>query len=319
MRRVGEALIIEDVPVPEIGPDEALVATRTCGICGTDLHILAGHGYVPPLPHILGHEPAGVVERVGREVTHLREGDHVVPHLFFHCGRCRYCRSGSEQQCADLKGILGVLAPGAFAEFFKIPGRNLFRLHDQVPFDVGGLIADAVVTALHAVKRSGLERGDTAVVVGAGGVGQAVIQILHAQGVSVAATDRSPEKLKIAMEMGAVPLDPAGPRADCVFNCAGSAESMRASANYVMRCGRIVVIGEEPEPIPLDTIEIAQQELEIIGSRNGTRADMQEAIHLVESGIVLPSIAARFRLEEINAAFDFVRAGALGRVVITVS
>jgi D-arabinose 1-dehydrogenase-like Zn-dependent alcohol dehydrogenase len=84
-----------------------------------------------------------------------------------------------------------------------------------------------------------------------------------------------------------------------------------------MRCGRIVVIGEEPEPIPIDTIEIAQQELEIIGSRNGTRADMQEAIHLVESGIVLLSIAARFRLEEINAAFGFVRAGALGRVVIT--
>ena len=119
--------------------------------------------------------------------------------------------------------------------------------------------------------------------------------------------------------MGAVPLDAAPHSADCVFNCAGSAESMRASADYVMRCGRIVVIGEEPEPIPLDTIEIAQQELEIIGSRNGTRADMAEAIHLVESGIVLPSIAARFPLEEINAAFDFVRAGALGRVVITVS
>jgi D-arabinose 1-dehydrogenase-like Zn-dependent alcohol dehydrogenase len=155
----------------------------------------------------------------------------VVLHLFFHCGRCRYCRSASEQQCTDLNGILGVPAPGAFAEFFKIPARNLFRLHDQVPFDLGGLIADAVVTALHAVKRSGLERGDTAVVVGAGGVGQAVIEILHAQGVSVAATDRSPEKLQVAMQMGAVPLDPAGPRADCVFNCAGSAESMRASAD----------------------------------------------------------------------------------------
>jgi D-arabinose 1-dehydrogenase-like Zn-dependent alcohol dehydrogenase len=175
-----------------------------------------------------------------------------------------------------------------------------------------------VITALHAVKRSGLESGDSAVVVGAGGVGQAIIQILqHVRGVRVAATDLSADKLRIAEEMGAVPSLSTPP--GCVFNCVGSAASMRASADLVMRCGRIVVIGEEPGPLPIDTTEIAQRELEIIGSRNGTRADMEEAIHLVESGFVRPLIAARFPLDEINAAFDSVRAGALGRVVITVS
>ena len=88
MRQVRAPLCVEDVEPPRIGPDEALIETRTSGICGTDLHILEGHGYVPRLPHILGHEPAGVVVEVGTEVDSLRPGDRVVPHLFISCGRC---------------------------------------------------------------------------------------------------------------------------------------------------------------------------------------------------------------------------------------
>ncbi len=126
MHEVGKPLRIEDVPIPEIGPEEVLVETRCCGICGTDLHILKGFGYVPKLPHILGHEPSGVVAQVGSKVTHLKPGDRVVPHLFFTCGECFYCRAGRDQQCLNLKGLLGVLSPGAFAEYFKTPGINLF-------------------------------------------------------------------------------------------------------------------------------------------------------------------------------------------------
>src|SRR5579875_978705 len=92
MHGVGRPLRVEEVPVPEIDADEVLVETRSCGICGTDLHILKGLGYVPPLPHILGHEPAGIVTRAGKNVRGLKEGDHVVPHLFLNCGRCYYCR-----------------------------------------------------------------------------------------------------------------------------------------------------------------------------------------------------------------------------------
>lgn len=88
MHEVGKPLRIEDVPMPEIGPEEALIQTRSCGIRGTDLHILRGFGYISPLPHILGHEPAGVIAKVGNSVTHLRPGDRVVPHLFYRCGTC---------------------------------------------------------------------------------------------------------------------------------------------------------------------------------------------------------------------------------------
>jgi len=331
MRATGEPLRLEDAPIPRIGPGEALVETRTCGICGTDLHILAGHGYVPPLPHILGHEPAGVVAEVGDGVTNVRPGQRVAPHLFFNCGRCYFCRVGRQQQCADLGGILGVLCPGAFAEYFKVPAENLLPLPDRVGFDVGGLVADAVLTSVHAVKRAQLALGETAVIIGAGGIGQVLTQILTDSGARVIATARTAEKLKIVAGMGAVMALPASiPEtreailqacpggARCAFDCVGTAQSMRDAAGYLMRGGRIVVIGEEPEFPRIDTIEIAQRELEIIGSRNGTRQDMVEAIGLLDSGIVKPHIAARFPLEQVNDALDATRQGSTGRVVVVV-
>jgi D-arabinose 1-dehydrogenase-like Zn-dependent alcohol dehydrogenase len=331
MRNVGAPLTVEDVPVPRIGPHEVLVESRTSGICGTDLHILAGHGYVPALPHILGHEPAGVVAEIGRDVLDLRPGDRVVPHLFFSCNRCVYCRSGRTQQCAQLRGILGVLCAGAFAEYFKAPAENLFRLPDQVPFEAGGLIADAVVTGLHAARRAAIQFGDSAVVLGVGGVGQILVQVLAAAGIRVAAVDRLPEKLPLARQMGATAAfdaDPETARAgiqefaaggvDCVFNCVGTPETMRLAADLVTRCGRIVVIGEEPGELPLTTTEIAQRELAIVGSRNGSRQDMAEAISIVAAGVVKPYVAARFPLDEINRAFDCVRMGATGRVVVVI-
>lgn len=330
MHEVDRPLTIEDVPVPEIGPEEALVQTRSCGICGTDLHILKGFGYVPPLPHILGHEPAGVVAKVGDKVTHLQPGDRVVPHLFFTCGRCYFCRVGRDQQCSNLKGILGVLSPGAFAEYFKAPAANLFVLPDKVPFDVGGLVADAVITSVHAIKQANLQLRDTAVVIGTGGIGQVLIQILSATGVRVIGVSRSEAKLRLARECGAHLVTKSGEPGvaetirefsgtggvQCVFECVGTAQTMRDAADYVMQGGRIVVIGEEREYPRVYTTEIAQRELEIIGSRNGTRQDMVEAIRLLEAGVVSPPIACRFTLDRINTAYDAVRQGAAARVII---
>jgi D-arabinose 1-dehydrogenase-like Zn-dependent alcohol dehydrogenase len=279
MHEVGKPLRIEEVPIPEIGPDEVLVETRCCGICGTDLHILKGFGYVPKLPHILGHEPSGVVARVGSNVTHLKPGDHVVPHLFFTCGECYYCRAGRDQQCLNLKGLLGVLSPGAFAEYFKAPGANLFPLSAKVPFDVGGLVADAVVTAVHAVGRSGLRAGDTAVVLGAGGIGQVLIQLLRSREIRVVAIDRAEANLSLARECGA----------------------------------HLALKSDAPS-----TAIILHEYTGTGGARNGTRRDTVEAIKLLEAGIVNPPIAQRFDLDHINEAYEAVRRGAPGRVIVIV-
>jgi D-arabinose 1-dehydrogenase-like Zn-dependent alcohol dehydrogenase len=332
MHRVGTQLAIEDRPTPRIGPHEVLIQTKTCGICGTDLHILDGHGYVPQLPHILGHEPAGVVAEIGSEVTGLKPGDRVVPHLFITCNQCYFCRTGRQQQCANLSGIIGVLVDGAFAEYFKAPAANFFRLPDTIPFDMGGLAADAVVTSVHAFRRSGLTIAESAAIIGAGGIGQVLVQILKHAGVHVLALSRSRVKLDIAKQLGAaMAVDPAAldetqglqefsaDGVTCVFDCVGTSESMRLAARLVRKCGRIVMIGEEPQCAPVTSTEIAQRELEIIGSRNGTRQDMVEAINLLEKAVVKPVIAARFPLDDINHALDAMRRGVPGRIVVEIN
>src|SRR5579872_592741 len=107
MKEVGKPLKIEKIPIPEISADEVLVETKFCGICGTDLHIVEGFGYVPKLPHIPGHEPSGVVSKVGKNVKGLAVGDLVVPYLFSTCGECWYCKQGKDSMCSNLRGILG--------------------------------------------------------------------------------------------------------------------------------------------------------------------------------------------------------------------
>jgi 2-desacetyl-2-hydroxyethyl bacteriochlorophyllide A dehydrogenase len=324
-------LVIRELPVPQISSTEVLVDTHSSGICGTDIHILDGHGYVPELPHILGHEPAGVVAAVGADVKNVMVGDRVVPSLFFTCDRCYYCRVGRHQQCSKLKGILGVLSPGAFAEYFKVPGENAFRLPDSIPFDEGGLIADAVVTAVHAAKRAALAPGSTAVVIGSGGVGLCLIQVLVGAGVRVAAVDIDLRKLPVAESLGAnaafladdaareVPRWAGEDGVQCVFDCVGSSRSLESACQMVMNGGRVVVIGEHDQPCPATSTHIAQRELEIIGSRNGTRQDLVEAIRLVERGVVRPPIAARFPLAEINQAMQRAREGLAGRVVVQIN
>ncbi len=112
LHRIGAPLRIENVPEPRLGPEEVLIETRTCGICRTDLHIQDGLAYIPELPHIPGHEPAGVVAAVGERVERVTVGQRVVPHLFVTCGECRYCRTGREAQCSDVKDALALLAAG---------------------------------------------------------------------------------------------------------------------------------------------------------------------------------------------------------------
>ncbi|HZZ38138.1 MAG TPA: alcohol dehydrogenase catalytic domain-containing protein [Acidobacteriaceae bacterium] len=332
LETVGRPLVLRDIPVPRIAANEVLVRTQTTGICGTDLHIVDGYGYVPPLPHVLGHEPAGVIASVGSDVRGWNVGDRIVPSLFFTCGHCLYCRAARHQQCSQLKGILGVLVPGAMAEYFKVPAENLFRLPDSVPFDVGGLAADAVVTATRATRRGGVASGATAVVLGAGGVGLCIIQLLASAGVHVVAADVRVKALDAALEAGASRCFLAGEElaaamaADepeqpvvCVFDCVGSAQSLGQACALVMNGGRIVVVGEHGDRLPLTSTEIAQRELEVVGSRNGTRDDIAEALRLLEAGTVRPLIAARYPLEEANQALQHLRAGATGRIVIQVA
>lgn len=332
---VGRSLAIEDVPEPNLGPDEVLIETHTCGICRTDLHIQDGLAYVPNLPHVMGHEPAGIAVRAGHDVDDSIIGRRVVPHLFVARRECSFTRRGQHAQATHLEGIIGVTMPGGFAEYFVAPERNLLTLPDNVPFDVGGLTSCAVITAVHAYRKSALEANDTAVVLGAGGIGLLIIQLLAKEGVRTVAVSRSAVSLELATQAGAeLALSIDSPETtgrirqfaggenegvDCVFEMVGRADTMNAAASFAARGGRIIVIGEEPEQPAIDTITIAQRELQIIGSRNGGHQDAIDSLAMMSSGVIRPRIAGRYPLDEINEAFGHVRSGeAHGRVIVTV-
>lgn len=332
LRAVGQPLEIADVPVPEIAPDEVLVETRACGICRTDLHIQDGLAYVPALPHIPGHEPAGVVVAIGDRVRGLAPGDRVVPYLFVTCGRCRFCREGRDAQCLHVAGVLGVTLPGAFAEFFKAPARNLLTMPPGVPFAAAGLVSCALITAVHAYNRAQAPAEASAVVLGVGGIGQALVQLLVRGGARVAALGRGEESLAAARRYGAelaLPFDnPAAVSqlrewagddgADRVFECVGTAATMRAAAELATRGGRVVVIGEEAEFPAVDTIRIAQRELEIVGSRNGSKQDATDTLQMLAAGRLVAPVAREIPLAGLNAALADMRAGRVhGRIVVS--
>lgn len=333
LKAIGEPFAIEDVPDPEPGPDEVLIETRTCGICRTDLHIQDGLAYVPSLPHIPGHEPAGVVIEVGAEVSGIAVGQRVVPHLFVRSGECCYSRAGHDAQALHSSGIIGVTLPGGFAERFTAPARNLLEIPETVDFDAAGLTSCAAITAVHAYRLASLQLGDSAVVLGAGGIGLMIVELLARAGVRVVGVARSDESLRLAAKAGAeltVSSQDAGGAAeqirafsrkdgvDCVFEMVGLASTMGLAAACARRLGTVIVIGEEAEFPAIDTIQIAQRELRIIGSRNGGRQDAIDALDLMARGIIQPVIAARYPLESINEAMETVRAGGVhGRVIVT--
>lgn len=333
LRALNQPLVIEDVPLPAVGPDDVLVETRSCGICRTDLHIQDGLAYVPSLPHIPGHEPAGVVAAVGQRVTDVQVGQRVMPYLFVTCGACACCRTGRDAQCERSAGVIGVTLPGAFAEYFVAPERNLLPLPDQVSFEAGGLVSCAVITAVHALRRARIGLGDTAVVLGAGGIGQILVQLLKAAGARVVVVSRSEQSLLMAAECDAdlmllasapdcamqIDAFSDGRKASCVFDCVGTAATMQAAASFAARGGQIVIIGEEPEFPAISSTEIAQRELEIIGSRNGSRQDAADALTMLAACIIRPPIAQRIGLEDINDAFAAMRSGQVhGRIVVTI-
>jgi D-arabinose 1-dehydrogenase-like Zn-dependent alcohol dehydrogenase len=336
LRKLKDRLVFEEFPDPKIGRSEVLVQTKAVGICGTDLHIIDGWGYVPDLPHILGHEPAGIVAAIGEDVQGFKVGDRVVPNIFYSCGRCSYCRAGRETLCADLAGILGVLRHhGAYAEYFKVPGRQLFHLPDCISFEEAGVIADAVVCAVHAVlDRAEVKISELVLVIGIGGVGSSVLQMAKACGARVVAVDLHERKLACARELGADEVLLADDRnirqqiarltnglgADVVFDCVGTQPTLALSISCLRRGGRLVTVGYTQDRYPIDPREITVNELEIRGSRSGGCKNTLQAIELVASRQVRPLLGSVMPLSEANDALEKLRkSDVVGRIVLTLS
>lgn len=325
---------VDNIQVPEVASADVLVEVRARGICGTDFKMYLGTiPYVSKVPVIMGHEGSGVVAEIGSAVDRVSVGDRVCINPILSCGECYYCSRGADNMCKKYRS-LGMDADGDFAEYVKVPARNVFRLPDRIPFDEGAVLCDALATPLHAVRRAGVVVGETAVVYGVGGLGSCAVQLLRMCGAKVIAVDVVEEKLKLARELGvdetvnSAEEDPVsrvieltdGEGADVSVEVVGSKETLEPAIKSIRKGGRVIMIGIYPEKIQFDPIaDLQSKEAQFLGVWGWSRSDYPAAIELVRSGRVnlRRLISHRIALSEIERAWEiFSKEPKKGRIVI---
>src|ERR1700720_2217399 len=205
--RLGKPLEDAEVSLPDIDASEVLVRVAACGICHSDAHYRAGISPIDSLPVTLGHEVAGRVETVGRDVHHVSSGDRVHVHYLVSCGCCDFCRRGHEQFCS--KGqMIGKHRDGGYAELIKVPGRNVFLLPDEIPFEHGAIMMCSSATALHALNKARLKSDESVAIFGFGGLGFSALQLAIAFGChEVYVVDINSAKLAAIAALGGGPID----------------------------------------------------------------------------------------------------------------
>jgi len=310
-------LQVTEVAEPEIGAADVLVRVRACGICGSDVHGLDGRTgrRIPPL--VMGHEAAGTIEAVGRDVRGWRAGDRVTFDSTISCGECYYCQRGEINLC-DRREVLGVSCGdyrrhGAFAEYAAVPARILYRLPGGLPFDHAAMI-EAVSVAVHAVALTPHTAGDTAVVMGCGMIGQLTIQAARAAGFTrVIAVDIDPARLELARRAGAdATMNPktcdvaaevrarTGERgADAVLEAVGATEPIQAAIRCARKGGTVTLIGNTSPTIELPLQQVVTRQIRLQGSC-ASAGEYPKCIELLTSGEIRVGdlITARATLEE---------------------
>ena len=296
--------VVDEVPEPSVkGPLDVVVKIGGAGVCRTDLHIIEGQwdaAMHPALPYTLGHENAGWVQENGSAVTNGAVGDTVILHPTPTCGLCRACRAGNDMHCTS-NSFPGLSHDGGMAEYLLTSARACVKLDPKTqPADVAAL-ADAGITAYHAVRKAIplLYPGTTAVVIGAGGLGHIGVQCLAAlTATTIVVVDRNPDALKLASQIGAhhtVVAD--GSQVEAVRELTGGrgaevvldfvAEQGAEADGWAMtgRAGSYFVIGYGGT-LQVPTLDIISTERNIIGNIVGTYNDLAELMALAEGGRV---------------------------------
>ncbi len=326
-----------DLPEPEIEPGSVLLRVLTCGVCFSDYK--TSKGLMPysanlSLPHVPGHEICGEVVEAGPE-TGWQVGDRVVVYHYWPCRRCAYCLRGEENLCIDLQGWTGFTHPGGFEEYLAVPADRLMRVPADLPPEHAAPATCASGTAYRAVVTRGqVQAGETAVVLGSGGVGLQAIQFAQLGGAHTLAVDIDPRKLEVAQQFGVtgvaegdeaamalVEEHTGGIGADLVINTVGAGEVFELASRLVRRGGRIVGVGYAPGQFArIDTATLVLSEINLIGTRYAQRYEIQRVLDLFGKGKVKAVVDDVLPLEGANEAFDRLKSGqVVGRTILRVS
>lgn len=300
MIETGKPLEDQDIPTPKIGERDILVHIRAAGICHSDAHYRAGRSAMGFLPITLGHEVSGVVEKTGSQVTNVKVGDRVCLHYNISCGDCFYCATGDDQFCDSVK-MLGHHVDGGYAEYIAVPARNAIPLPEEIPFEAGATLMCASATALHALRKSRVKAGDTVAVFGIGGLGLSAIQLARAMGaVDVYAVDIKQDKLELASEYNAIPIDASrtdaveeirkltkGRGVNVALEMIGLKKTMEQAIDSLGNLGRAVMVGMNQQPISINTYrQVLGKEAEIIGSNDHHLDELHLLVDMARRGIL---------------------------------
>ena len=330
-----EPLKMDEVDEPKIsGPLDVIVKIGAAGLCRTDLHIQEGQWAEKSqvqLPYTPGHENAGWVHEIGAGVTNVQVGDTVIVHPFITCGLCRACRRGDDMHCEN-GSFPGINRDGGFAEYLLTSARSVVKLDPSLqPHEIAAL-ADAGLTAIHAVKKAIpiLGAGTKAVVIGAGGLGHIGIQCLKAYTpTEIIVVDPNEKALELARELGAdhtvkvegdshikqVQELTDGKGAQAIIDFVGEKGAVEDGVAMIEDGGFFYVIGYG-QNIDIPTIDVISREISFIGNLVGTYVDLQDLMTLTAQGKVTLHTST-YPLEAINDAMADLDGGRLqGRAIL---
>jgi len=324
---------MQDVPVPEIGPNDVLIRVRKASICGTDIHIWNWDAWSQKtikVPMVIGHEFMGEIAKLGTEVTGFQVGDRVSGEGHITCGHCRNCRAGKRHLCRNTVG-LGVNRPGAFAEYVALPAFNVFRVPKEIPDDIASFF-DPLGNAVHTALSFDLV-GEDVLITGAGPIGLMAAAISkHVGARHVAVSDLNPYRLELARRLGAtravdVRSETLGDVMrslgmtegfDVGMEMSGNGQAFRDMLGVMNHGGRVAILGIPPNEVSIDWNHVIFKGLMLKGVYGREMFETwYKMVAMLQSGLdVAPVVTHRFPAAQYAEAFEAMRSGQSGKVIL---
>jgi len=320
---------LDSRPTPKVGPNDALIAVKSVGICGSDVHYWK-HGRIGPFiltaPMVLGHESSGQVVAVGEKVTHLKAGDRVTMEPGVPCRACNSCKIGRYNLCPDIVFMATPPYDGSLTNYYLHPADFCYKLPDNVSYDEGAM-CEPLSVGVHAVSRAKVSVGHTVLITGAGPIGLMCLMAARAAGAGVTIiTDIKQERLDVAKQLGAThAIDTTkvsdvvghihglvGPQTiDVAIECSGATVAIHAAIKATRNGGVVVLVGMGAPEISLPLVDAAVREVDILGVFRYANT-YPKTLALIASGAVdvKPLITHHFNYKEYVDAFNVARIGA---------
>jgi D-arabinitol dehydrogenase (NADP+) len=306
----GEIFILEkEIPIPLA--KEVLIQVMASGICGTDLHIFNGE-YLGSYPVIPGHEFSGVVIEIGDQVKRFKVGDRVAVEPNISCDNCTNCLNNRQNFCLNWQAI-GVTLPGGMQQYVAVPEKAVFNI-GSLPFDQGAFV-EPLSCVVHGVEKAKIALGDRVAILGAGPIGDLILQMVRLQGAShVTMLENNPGRAELAHKLGADVVvnqieDINSNKYDVVIDATGVIALMNRTIDLARKGGKVLLFGVPPTgaKLELDAFEIFQKGLTMVSSYTSVRNSFQ-AINLLQTGQinVEPLISHRLSLDEVQEAFEMI-------------